>query len=220
MTVRTKLARQLGAAVAATALLLLLVLAWDLRPALPPMPQSLSQPLPGRAISAVLDLAAWTVAVLLDLVVVVRVVQFALRKTPSRTELRLHRAFAGRERPPITRRNWRVHAAPLAPPVLRLPASNEPEPQSLSGDVPQGDLHMPLTPVEATRDDGDDGPACCFSGRSSSPAARKNSHDGRQQPNSSPSSRRKAVPLAATSFSKPSGQATIPAAAQRASTRR
>jgi len=147
VTARTKLARRLAAALAATALLLLLVLAWDLRPALPPMPQSFSQPLPGRTISGVLDLAAWAVAVLLDLVLLGKVIQFALRKEPSRTERRLRRAFARRERPPTTRRDWRTHAAPLAPPVLRLPTRDESQPQPTSAEVQQCDLYEPPAPV-------------------------------------------------------------------------
>lgn len=146
-----KLARRIAAAVAATVLLLLLVLAWDLRPASPPLPQSFSQPLPGGTISAVLDLATWIVAVLLVLVLLGKVVQSALRKTPSRTELRLRRAFARRERPPTTRRDWRIHAAPLAPPVLRLPTPDEFGPQSTSSDVvPRSDPQKALAPVADT----------------------------------------------------------------------
>ena len=159
MTARTKLARQLAAALAATTLLLLLVFAWDLRPGLPPMPHSFSQPLPGRTISAVLDLAAWTVAVLLDLVLLGTVVQFVLRKVPRRTELRLRHAFARRERPSIAPRDWRVHAAPLAPPVLRLPARDESEPQLASSEVVRRDTpDKPLPSVGVTRDDRHDLP--------------------------------------------------------------
>lgn len=163
MTARTRLARRLAAVLAATALLLLLVLAWDLRPALPPMPQSLSQPMPGRTITAVLDLTAWTVAVLLVLVLLGRVVQFALRKAPSRTELRLRRAVARRERQSTARRDWRRHAAPLAPPVLRLPARGEAEPQRPSSAVvQQRDPYKPLAPV--TSDDRDDLPGVLLLG--------------------------------------------------------
>ena len=163
MTARTKLARQLAAGLAATALLLLLVLAWDLRPALPPMPQSFSQPLPGRTISDALDLAAWLVAVLLDLVLLGKVMQFALLKAPSGTELRLRRAFVRRERQPTARRDWRKHAAPLAPPVLRLPARDEAEPQPTSSAVvQQRDPHKPLAPV--TSDDRDDLPGVLLLG--------------------------------------------------------
>lgn len=157
MTARTKLARQLVSAFAAAALLLLLLFAWDLRPALPPVPQSLSQSLPGRTISAVLDLAAWTVAVLLDLVLLGKVVQFALRKTPSRTELRLRHAFARRERSPIARRDWRTHAAPLAPPVLRLPVGDESEPKPTSAGVQQRDLYKPTASM-TTSDARDERP--------------------------------------------------------------
>ena len=154
MSARPKLARRLAAALAATALLLLLALGWDLRPAIPPMPQSFSQPLPGRTISAVLDLAAWLVAVLLDLVLLGKVVEFALRKAPSRTELRLRHAFKRGERAPIARPDWRIHAAPLAPPVLRLPARDEPTPAS-SEVVQRGGPRMSLAPVEMTSDDRD-----------------------------------------------------------------
>lgn len=165
MSARTKLARRLAAVIIAAALLLLLVLAWDLRPALPPLPQSSSQPLPGRTISAALDLAAWFVAVLLDLVLLGKAIQFALRKAPSRTELRLRRAFARRERPSIARRDWRVHAAPLAPPMLRLPARDEFEPQPTSSEaMQQGDPHKPLASVGVTSDDRDNRPGVLLLG--------------------------------------------------------
>lgn len=149
MTTRTRFARSLVALLTAIALLLLLVLAWNMRPALLPLPHSFSQPLPGHTISAVLDLAAWAVAVLLDIALLGRVLQFGFRQTPSRSELRLHRAFA-QNRAPVTRpRDWRTHAAPLAPPVVRLPVRREfdrpiqPEPR-------HHDLHQLPTPVETT----------------------------------------------------------------------
>ncbi len=164
MSARTRTAHRPAAALAATTLLLLLVLAWDLRPGLPPMPQSFSQPLPGRTISAVLDLAAWAVAVLLDLVLLGKVVQFALRKAPTRTELRLRHAFARRERPPAARRDWRIHAAPLPPPVLRLPAGDASEPQRASSAVPQDEQHMPLTSPEVTSEARDDLPGVLLLG--------------------------------------------------------
>ncbi len=164
MSARTRIARRLAAALAAAALLLLLVLAWDLRPALPTMPQSVSQPLPGRTIGAVLDLAAWTIAVLLDLVLLGKLVQFALRKAPSLTALRLHHAFAGRERPQSARRDWRMHAAPLAPPVLRLPALRESEPQPTSRVMKQSDPHKPLAPVGVTSGRCDDVPGVLLLG--------------------------------------------------------
>ena len=164
MTARTKLARRLAAVLAATALLLLLVLAWDLRPALPLMPQAFSQPLPGRTISAVLDLAAWTVAVLLDLVLLGKVVQFTLRKTPSPTELRLRGAFARRGRPPTTPRDWRAHAAPLAPPVLRLPARDEFQQEAVISETQQHDRHESPTLSVASSDGRDELPGVLLLG--------------------------------------------------------
>jgi DNA-binding SARP family transcriptional activator len=156
MTTRTSLARKLAAVLGATTLLLLLVLAWDLRPAVPHLPQSFSQPLPGRTITDVLDLAAWAVAVLLDLVLLGKVVQFALRKTPSRTELRLRHAFSRRERPSFARPDWRVHAAPLAPPVLRLPARDESQPERVSSEAQQHDRHESSTLRVAASDGRND----------------------------------------------------------------
>lgn len=152
MSPRARVARRLATALSATVLLLLLVLAWDLRPALPPLPHSFSQPLPGRTVSAVLHLAAWAVAVLLDLVLLVRVVQFGLLRTPSRTEMRLRRAFAVRERARVRPRDWRAHAAPLAVPVLRLPVRRESEPAPARPDALRHDLHGPATSIEATSD--------------------------------------------------------------------
>jgi DNA-binding SARP family transcriptional activator len=150
MTARMRLARRLAAALAATALLLLLVLAWDLRPALPPMPQSFSQPLPGNTISGVLDLAAWLLAVLLDLVLLAKVLKFGTRRDPTLKELRLRHAFAQRPRPSSARpRDWRAHAAPLAPPVFRLPARVESEPHRASLEPQRLDQHEPQTPAEA-----------------------------------------------------------------------
>jgi DNA-binding SARP family transcriptional activator len=126
MTARTRFVRRLGAALAATALLLLLVLAWNLRPALTPLPHVFSQPVPGDTISGILDLAAWAVAILLDLVLLGKVIQFAICSKPTRTELRLRQAFAQHRNPSIARtHDWRAHAAPLAPPVLRLPIQND-----------------------------------------------------------------------------------------------
>jgi DNA-binding SARP family transcriptional activator len=155
MTARTKLAHRLAAALAATALLLMLVLAWDLRPALPSMPHSFSQPLPGGTISGVLALAAWAIAVLLDLVLLGRVVQFGLRKAPSCAELRLRHAFARREQSPSVRRDWRIHAAPLAAPVLRLPARDESQPEPANSKAPQHDRREPPTSGVVTSDDRD-----------------------------------------------------------------
>lgn len=109
-----------------TALLCALALAWNLRPALPPLPQSFSAPLPSGTIGAALELAAWIVFVLLDLVLIAKVIAFAIRRKPTHTELRLRHAFAQHELRSLDgTRDWRAHAAPLAPPVLRLPARRE-----------------------------------------------------------------------------------------------
>jgi DNA-binding SARP family transcriptional activator len=107
-------------------LLLVLALSWELRPALPQLPRSFSAPLPSGTIAATLELAAWIVFVLLDLVLIRNVLQFAIRREPTHTELRLRHAFAQHELPSLDgTRDWRAHAAPLAPPVLRLPARRE-----------------------------------------------------------------------------------------------
>jgi DNA-binding SARP family transcriptional activator len=123
---RTRIARRLEATLAVTALLLVLALSWELRPTLPQLPQSFFAPLPSGTIAATLELAAWIVFVLLDLVLIRKVLQFAIRREPTRTELRLRRAFLGHERSSIDGpRDWREYAAPLASPVLRLPARRE-----------------------------------------------------------------------------------------------
>jgi DNA-binding SARP family transcriptional activator len=123
---RTRIARRLEATLAVTALLLVLALSWELRPALPQSPQSFSAPLPSGTIAATLEFAAWIVFALLDLVLIRKVLQFAIRREPTHTELRLRHAFAQHEFPSLDgTRDWRAHAAPLAPPVLRLPARRE-----------------------------------------------------------------------------------------------
>jgi DNA-binding SARP family transcriptional activator len=122
----TRIARRLEATLAVTALLLVLALSWQLRPALPQLPQSLAAPLPSGTIAATLELAAWIVFVLLDLVLIRKVLQFAIRREPTHAELRLRHAFAQHELPSLDgTRDWRAHAAPLAPPILRLPARYE-----------------------------------------------------------------------------------------------
>jgi len=123
---RASIVRRLEATLAVAALLLMLALGLELRPALPQLPQSFSAPLPAGTIGATLELAAWIVFVLLDLVLIRKVLQFAIRREPTRTELRLRHAFAQHELPSLDRtRDWRAHAAPLAPPILRLPARHE-----------------------------------------------------------------------------------------------
>lgn len=123
---RTRIARRLEATLAVTALLVVLALSWELRPAVPQLPQSFSAPLPSGTIGAALELAAWIVFVLLDLVLIQKMLQFAIRREPTHTELRLRHAFAQHELPSLNgTRDWRAHAAPLASPVLRLPAHRE-----------------------------------------------------------------------------------------------
>jgi DNA-binding SARP family transcriptional activator len=123
---RTRIARRLEATLAVTALLLVLALSWELRPAVPQLPQSFSAPLPSSTITTTLELAAWIVFVLLDLVLIRKMLQFAIRREPTRTELRLRHAFAQHETPSLDgTRDWRADAAPLAPPVLRLPPRRE-----------------------------------------------------------------------------------------------
>ncbi|MHB8643645.1 MAG: AfsR/SARP family transcriptional regulator [Gaiellaceae bacterium] len=142
----TRIARRLEATLAVTALLLVLALSWELRPALPQLPRSFSAPLPSGTITTTLELAAWIVFVLLDLVLIRKMLQFAIRRPPTHTELRLHRAFAQHERSPIDGlRDWRAHAAPLAPPVLRLP-SRSAEPMAVR---PQ--QVVPLDPSASTK---------------------------------------------------------------------
>jgi DNA-binding SARP family transcriptional activator len=130
MNTRASIARRLVAFLGATALVAALALAWDLRPSLPPLPRSFSAPLPANAISRTLDLAAWVVFVLLDLVLLTNVMKFAIRRTPRRTELKLQRAFAAREEPMVEDADWRKHSAPLAPPVLRIPTRHDVQPRA------------------------------------------------------------------------------------------
>jgi hypothetical protein len=62
-----------------------LALACGLRPSFPPLPRSFSAPLPASTISRTLDLAAWVVFVLLDLVLFINVMKLALGRTPRRS---------------------------------------------------------------------------------------------------------------------------------------
>jgi DNA-binding SARP family transcriptional activator len=147
---RARITRRLEATLALTALLLVLALSWELRPALPQFPQSFSAPLPSGTIGATLELAAWIVFVLLDLVLIGKVLQFAIRRQPTHTELRLRRAFVRHERSSVDgSRDWRAHAMPLAPPVLRLPTRREPpEPGSTAAQLQQSRPPEPAAPFE------------------------------------------------------------------------
>jgi DNA-binding SARP family transcriptional activator len=130
MNTRKRIVRRFAALLSAAALVAVLALAWDLRPSLPPLPHSFSTPLPASTISRTLDLAAWVVFVLLDLVLFSNVIKLAIRRTPKRSELRLRHAFAARETPRIKDGDWRTHSAPLAPPILRIPPKHDGEPLS------------------------------------------------------------------------------------------
>jgi DNA-binding SARP family transcriptional activator/Flp pilus assembly protein protease CpaA len=151
----SRMGRRLAAVSAAAGLVLGLALAWDIRPALPPLPNSFSAPLPTDTISAALDLAAWIAFVLLDLGLVWKVLQFATRREPTRIEIQLRRAFATHDNSSIERPgDWRAHAAPLAPPVLRLPSRHEAgrEPTHVRPQL-QALLETHATPVEPVADD-------------------------------------------------------------------
>ncbi len=130
MNTRASIARRFAGLLGAAALIAVLAIAWDVRPSLPPLPHSFSAPLPANTISGVLDLAAWVVFVLLDLVLFTSVMKLAIRRAPRRSERRLRDAFAVREKPTIEDADWRRHSAPLAPPVLRIPPRHLVEPPS------------------------------------------------------------------------------------------
>lgn len=121
--------RRVVAALAAAFLLFALWAGWGLRPSPPGLPRSLSAPLSQDDIGALLALLAWGIFVLLDLVLVVRVVQFGIRRRPSCGALRLQRAFASRksDNSHAARPDWRAFARTIDPPVLRIPnAGHEP----------------------------------------------------------------------------------------------
>jgi DNA-binding SARP family transcriptional activator len=151
----SRMGRRLTAVSAATVLLLGLALAWDIHPALPPFPNSFSAPLPTDTISVALDLAAWVAFVLLDLGLVWKVLQLALRHEPTRAETQLRRAFAQHHASSVEiARDWRAHAAPLAPPVLRIPSRREPEQEPTAVAPQQPALREThVTPVESVAGD-------------------------------------------------------------------
>ena len=130
MNARKRIVRRFAALLSAAALVAVLALAWDLRPSLPPLPHSFSAPLATNTITSTLDLAAWVVFVLLDLVLFSNVMKLAIRRTPRRSELRLRHAFAVRETPTIKDGDWRSHSAPLASPILHIPPKHHVEPAS------------------------------------------------------------------------------------------
>jgi DNA-binding SARP family transcriptional activator len=142
------IARRLAALVTATALVAALALAWDLRPSLPPLPRSFSAPLPSSTISRTLDVAAWVVFVVLDLVLFMNVMKLAIRRTPRRSELRLRRAFATPNDPTAKEADWRKHSSPLAPPVLLIPTRYDEPPSEPA--QPERDVLQDVTPANAT----------------------------------------------------------------------
>jgi DNA-binding SARP family transcriptional activator len=120
---RVTIPRRIAAVLAASGLILVLGLAWQLRPALPAFPRSLSAQFTLGELHAALALAAWAVFVLLDLVLLARVVQTGASRTQTATEVRLQRALLLPKHGTGPRPDWRALAAPLAPPILRLTAS-------------------------------------------------------------------------------------------------
>ncbi len=130
MSTRSIIVLRLVALLSVAALVTVLALAWNLRPSLPPLPRSFSAPLAASTISRTLDLAAWVVLVLLDLVLVMKMMKLAIRRAPRRSALRLRRAFAAGEKPTVEDADWRKHSAPLAPPVLLIPTRHDVEPPS------------------------------------------------------------------------------------------
>jgi DNA-binding SARP family transcriptional activator len=150
-----RIGRRLAAVSAAAVLLLGLALAWDIRPAVLPLPRSFSAPLASHTIGGALDLAAWIAFVLLDLGLVWKVLQFAIRPEPTHAEIRLRRAFAQHQASTVERaHDWRAQAAPLAPPILRIPSRREPEREPTA--VPRQQpslLETHVTPVESVVDD-------------------------------------------------------------------
>jgi DNA-binding SARP family transcriptional activator len=134
MVGRVGIARRIAFALAASALLVALLLAWEVRPALPGLPHSMSAPLTHDEIGAVLSVLAWAVFVLLDLVLLARVVEVGSRRHPTQTELRLKRALERRSEPVAARTppDWRAFAHTIEPPVFRLTAVQEAVPVAVS----------------------------------------------------------------------------------------
>jgi DNA-binding SARP family transcriptional activator len=136
------LALRLASLLAAVVLVAVLVLAWDIRPALPSLPNSLSAPLPASTITAALEVAAWGVFVLLDLVLLTMALKRAATRLPFQSQIRLRAAFAENRAASPNLTDWRSWLAPLGAPVLRLPLPHAPEPQPV--------------PAEPARERGDE----------------------------------------------------------------
>lgn len=135
MTAQLPHARRAAAIAAGAALLILFGLAWQIRPPLP-LP-SLLTPFTHGEISNALSLLAWALFVLLDLLLLVRVVEFGARRTPTGSERRLRQALTtGRKRNGVGSPDWRRYAAPLGPPVLRLAAAEPMAVDAAASSVP------------------------------------------------------------------------------------
>ena len=113
--------RRLLAILATIPLLLVLALAWQIRPPLPVLPHSLGVPFPPGSGIAALKLAAWALFVLLDLTLCYQTLAFGSRRQPTATELRLRRALrSARPEPAREPVDWRAFAAPPPTPVLHV----------------------------------------------------------------------------------------------------
>jgi DNA-binding SARP family transcriptional activator len=124
MNGRVGIRQRLAAILAAIPLLLALALAWQIRPPFPPLPHSLRAPFPAGSGTATLHLLAWTVFVLFDLALWLRVLEYGSRRKPTDTELRLQRALHRPTTPaPARPPDWRAHTAPPTQPVMLLPAA-------------------------------------------------------------------------------------------------
>jgi DNA-binding SARP family transcriptional activator len=108
--------RRAAAIAGGAGLLALLLLAWQIRP---PLPQSLSTPLTRNDVSTALSLLAWALFMLLDVLLLLRAVEFGARRTPTAGEQRLRQALA-RTQSVASAPDWRRFAAPLQAPVMRL----------------------------------------------------------------------------------------------------
>lgn len=116
---------------AAVPLVIGMALALQIRPPLPPIPNSVTAPLPARTFDATLHLVMWALFVLLDLILWWSVLAYGSHRTHSPAERRLRRA-AG----------WAAHpSASLDSPRRRLRLLPHPEPTMY--------LHTPTTKADA-----------------------------------------------------------------------
>lgn len=129
---RVGIAQRLAAALGASALIVALLLAWQLRPELPALPRSVSEPLTAGQLDAALRLAAWALFVLLDLVLLARVIAFGARRRLTAMDLRLRSALAPRREARTAKpSNWRTFAGPLEPIFFGYGGAAEPAPAAI-----------------------------------------------------------------------------------------